>query len=217
MAATKYLIQQGDGWCANMLKYATPWHQRYADQHNMVYVSHIGSYPVRNVGRKPRVPEWQKIPFVLNWLDQSKADDILVYLDTDAVVVRPENDLTLALPMGYDIGMCRARYAKSEYYNNGMMVIRNNRVTRDFFQIVNDMGPGIGLLAHDEGRLNKVIHDGHEIVVCDMPGEYNACKYTKFDPERVIVQAWHGIPRDTAERRVKETVWQLLNQTSPQV
>ena len=215
--ATKYLLQQGNGWCGSMLKHAMPWHQQYANRHNMVYVAHLGSWPVKNCGRKPRKPEWQKPPFILNWLDQSSPGDILVYLDTDAVIVRPEDDLTFALPEGYDIGMVKARYCKSEFYNCGMVVMRNNRVTRDFWQLIDEMGPGIGLHAHDEGRLNKVIKDGHEIVVCDLPGEYNACNYTSFDKDRVIVQAWHGIPRDTAERRVKETVWQLSKQTSPLV
>lgn len=192
-----------------MLKHVSEWHQSYANRHNMIYVAHIGSWPMRSLGRRGRVLEWQKPPFILHWLDQSNAGDILTYLDTDAVVVQPNVDLSEALPPDHDIAMAKARYAKNDYYNNGVMVIRNNRVTRDLFQQMDEMGPGIGLLAHDEGRMNKLIHDGHEIVVSDLPGEYNACKYTRFDPERIIVQAWHGIPRDTAERRVKETVWRL--------
>lgn len=171
---------------------------------------------MRPLGRRGRAPEWQKPPFIIHWLDQSAPGDILIYMDPDAVVVNPTHDLTQALPEGYDIAMVRASYAKSEFYNCGMIIMRNNRVVRDFFQQIDEMGPGIGLHAHDEGRANKLIRDGHEIVVCDLPGEYNACNYTTYDKEHVIVQAWHGVPRDTAERRVKETVWQLSKQVSPQ-
>lgn len=207
--ATKYLLQQGNGWCANMLKHAAPWHEQYAKRHNMVYVAHLGEWPVRRLGRKFRRPEWQKPPFLMHWLDQSNAGDILVYLDTDAVVVNPTVDLTEQLPDDRDIAMCRSYYAHSIYYNNGVMIFRNNSATRDLWRTTDDMGPGIGLIAHDEGRMNKLIRDGHEVAVHDLPGEYNACSYTKFDPNKVVVQAWHGVPRDTAERRVQETVWQL--------
>lgn len=212
--ATKYLLQMGSGYCGNMLKHVAPWHEAYCKQHYMTYCPHVGSWPCRTVGHKPRRPEWQKLPFILHWMNQASADDVLIYLDTDAVIVRPEVNLADVLPSDCDMAMAKAHYCKSEFYNCGVIVLRNNRVTRDLLQTSDEMGPGIGLHAHDEGRINKLIKDGHEVKIYDLPGEYNACNYTNFDPARVVVQAWHGIPRDTAERRVKETVWQLSKPTS---
>lgn len=210
---SKYFLQIGAGYCGNMLKHVAPWHQSYALKYNMAYVPHYGTFACRTVGRFERRLEWQKLPFILHWMNHASADALFVYLDTDAVIVRPEIDLSDVLPSDCDMAMCRASYAGSEFYNCGVILFRNNRATRDLFQQADEMGPGIGLHAHDEGRINKLIRDGHEVKIYDLPGEYNACNYTQFDPTRVVVKAWHGIPRDTAERRVQETVCQLQKPT----
>lgn len=214
---TKYLLQHGTGYCGNMLKHVQPWHQQYCNKHNLAYVPLVGHIPTRNVGRKPRPQEWQKPQLLVNWLRQTSEGDVIAYVDPDAVVINPTVNIIDILPPDKDIAIAPSFYAGKTRYNAGVLIMRNNCRTLDLWNTINEMGPGISNYAHDEGRLNRLIWDGHPVKVYDLPGEYNAFRYTKFVPENVVIKAWHGEPRDTVDRRVKETVWQLYEQQHSQV
>lgn len=193
-----------------MLKHVAPWHERYCQRHGIVYVPIIAHVQTRKIGRRDRRPEWQKPQVIVDWLSKVSEGDLVSYVDPDAVIVDDNVDIFDILPEDKDIGMCLSYYMKKPRYNNGVAIMRNSIRTFDLWKTCNEMGPGIGEIAHDEGRINRLIWAGHPVKLFNLPGEYNAFKYTTFDPSKVVIKAWHGDPRDTVERRVKETVWQLL-------
>ena len=213
--STNYLVQHGCGDCGEMLKITRPYHEKVCKAHGVGYLPYLGAIPI-NKGRA----EWMKLKLLNHLLPRLPEDCNVIWMDADAVWTLPQENLFDAFK-AYNVthlGMVKCYYRRKWRYNTGVMLIKNNQQTRDFLKLCYDMGPGIGMPAHDEGRINHEIDYGkHPITVVELPHKYNLCKYNlvvdnaqnrrevNMRPIKdAVIKAWHGTPRDTAIKRIRE-------------
>ncbi len=128
------ILQNAIGPARDELAVTAQHHADYCERHGYRY--HAIETPAPDGWR----PVWSKIVAINILLNSSTDDEVLVWLDTDAVIVKDE-PLTCALPKEQSIGMVRASCEHLSWWNTGVMFIRRNSAMQYFFEQVFQRGP----------------------------------------------------------------------------
>jgi len=183
-AANAILIQQATGFYTQMLDLTGELHAAYAAQHGLTFWSIRGAVQVE------RPPTWNKI--LLIQMALWTGFELVVWLDADTLIVRPEVDIRGALIDGPPIGMCRNPLPLGDqpwHYNAGVMFVRNTKAARVFFDRVWNAGP----LDHpwqEQVRMNELCREYPEAI---QPTDNKWNSTTGVNPTRdPVIRAWHG-------------------------
>jgi glycosyltransferase involved in cell wall biosynthesis len=122
------LIQMACGPHLDLLALTRDHHGRYAERHGLDYWCVSGN---PTFGKRPG---WGKVPLMLSGI--ALGYECIIWLDADAVLVRPEVNLTSLVPAG--IGM--VRHPQPEHWNTGVIVARASREVEEFWRQV-DLAP----------------------------------------------------------------------------
>ena len=101
---------------------------------------------------------WIKIPAILDSLKSGY--EFVLWLDVDVVVARWGNSILKEARRGCDLFMCWHEFEKGllpAHYNAGVMLIRNTRWSREFFQQTLDTGQ-LSSLRHNWGDQATILH-----------------------------------------------------------
>jgi len=183
--ANTILIQQASGVHLQMLSISRQLHENYAARHSLSFCC------VRGRVQLDLPPAWDKIRLIQMML--AAAAELVVWLDADTLVVRPEVDVRSALQDGAPIGMCHNPFSwadKPWHYNSGMIVIRNTSAARWFFDEVWRIGPVGQHSWHEQARINELTQQ-YPNLVQRLDDKWNCNK--GINPARdPIIRAWHG-------------------------
>jgi ADP-heptose:LPS heptosyltransferase len=178
------LIQQASGPHTAMLDLTSVWHNRYAARHGLTFWSVRGNLQLE------RAPHWDKIILIHRAL--MMGSELVVWLDADTLIVRPDVDLRAALPEGPPIGLCRHPIPFGDqpwHYNSGVIFVRNCELAREFFKSVWKFGP--------------VNHPWHEQVgIIELSRQMTGSVQTLDDrwnstaavnpAAQPVIRSWHG-------------------------
>lgn len=175
----------------DMLRLTQQRHAAYARAHGFDYWCIYGDVHAGKQGGA-----WDKVQLILDALHRGY--EYIVWLDTDAAIVDFEADLRDALPEGALIGAVqhdpdRSAYLKANsvprHHNVGVLYVRNDPRTIDFFEKWLASWPGVERWA-EQGAFNDLATATGCVVTVD--DRYNATINVNETPQ-TIVQGWHGI------------------------
>lgn len=133
-------------------------------------------------------PYWIKITSIRKALDGSHG--IVFWIDADALIVRLEFDVRLALPVDKDLGMVwhsPGGVDSYSHFNAGIIVIRNGPWSRDYFRRVSE-----SKLKHywqdQAAMLHLLGYDDVLGIGPDRPDAPDRAHIARLDP------AWNSIP-----------------------
>jgi len=180
----KVLIQQACGPYVEMLRITSADHCRYAEAHGFAFLNVLGD------AKFERGPYWNKIRLIL--LAFEMGFDFMAWLDADTLIVEPEITLTEGLPDGPPIGMCRHPMPWGQqpwHYNAGVLLIRNEELSRRFFEKVWTAGP-VNHPWQDQVRILEE-NDKTPGAVQAIGARWN-CTAGSNPCSNPVVLAWHG-------------------------
>jgi hypothetical protein len=180
----KVLIQQASGDYVGMLHVTAAHHRRYAARHDFTFFSIQGDVQFE------RGPHWNKIRLIRSAFDLGF--DFIAWLDTDTLIVDEEISLFDGLPEGPPIGMCRhpmAWQSQPWHYNSGVILIRNEELSRRFFESVWNAGP----VKHPWQEQVRILEaaDRFPESVQAIDARWN-CTEGSNPCSNPVVLAWHG-------------------------
>ncbi len=178
------LIQQATGAHTQMLDLTGARHEAYAARHDLTFWS------VRGDVQFERATHWNKIRLVQSAL--ALGYELVVWLDADTLIVRPEEDLRDALPDGPPIGLCRHPQpwqGQSHHHNSGVIFVRNTPLARRFFDEVWTAGP-VNHPWHEQVRVMEVMENIPDAVQ-PLDDRWNSSEGITPRADAVI-RAWHG-------------------------
>ncbi len=187
-----YILQNFTGPFLALKAITEPLHTQYALAHGYTLISAQVEAPA---GLKP---QWAKIPCILSWMGIAQPNEVAVWLDGDTFI-KANQPLDSVLGAYADLGMTLVEVSNGEYYNNGVMFIRNNPKCFDFFTQVLAAGPfakqsdgylGCPYLG-DQGRMNSMLK-ASGLSVLDLDCKYNS--YIVNPCKAPVISAWHGTP-----------------------
>jgi hypothetical protein len=160
-------------------------HNSYAAQHALTFCC------IRGVVQTDRHPFWDKIRLIQMML--AAGYELVVWLDADTLVVRPEVDVRTALQDGAPIGMCRNDLPWQDlpwHYNAGVIFVRNTGSARWFFDEVWKAGYVDHRAWQEQAKINELARK-HTDLVQQLDDKWNCTKGVNSvrDP---IIRAWHG-------------------------
>ncbi len=176
--------------CAD-LETVRPHHEALCTRNGWVY------WAKSEPDRLTFVPEcyFAKIAWVYEVLLRVSNGDIVLYLDTDSVMVHPNPPIAEALD-ARDLGFVRE---KTRDFNAGVILIEANPVTREFFKAVLDHGPALDYSASghklgDQCTINKLIH-AFPVSVKQLTARWNRYPHAlgfEYDPAPDFIRSAHG-------------------------
>jgi hypothetical protein len=179
------LVQQASGVHLQMLDISYDVHNAYAARHGLSFCC------VRGPVQADRHPFWDKVRLIQMML--ATGFELVVWLDADTLIVRPDVDMRTALRSGGPIGMCRNPLPYGDqpwHYNAGVIVARNTGTSRWFFDEVWRAGHVNHHPWQEQARMNELIRQ-HPHLVQQLEDKWNCTKgvNTARNP---IIRAWHG-------------------------
>ncbi len=183
------LVQCASGRFVDLQKEITPHHQAYCNRHGYNYQVFYGSVQQRYC------PMWDKVVLIRN---ASEHSDMVVWMDTDSLIVDTNTPLEEAFSDVLFVGHCKhPEKWKSNFwhYNCGVGFYRDNDLVFDFLTRVWERGivphptwkvQATMLEINDEMRIMSVLDD-----------KWNSTVETNESKEPVI-QSWHGHNLDFA-------------------
>ncbi len=143
-------------------------------------------------------PMWAKLPLLLDWMQKTKPDAVALWLDGDTLLVRDE---PLDAVLGdADLGLALVEVSNGEYYNTGVLFVRNSTQAEDFLAQVLKAGPfarqADGFLGcpylGEQGRVNSMLKTARAsgLRVQDLDHRYNS--YALTPCKEPVVVGWHG-------------------------
>lgn len=195
------IIQFGIGWAWELLEIGSPIWAAFAKAHGFEYRCERE----KAMPKEDRSPHWSKIFLINEWLRDSERGDFLIWADADTIPVRLDVDPRTALGPDFDLTMCKTIFSN---WNTGMMFIRSSKITSQFYDSVWCMGPvpRWGTRWNDEARVNNDLpywqRKGLRVQVLDPI--WNDFDRIPVRAQNPVVKAWHGTPKDTVLRRMKE-------------
>lgn len=179
------LIQQATGAHTEMLDLTGARHEAYAARHDLTFWS------VRGNVQFERATHWNKIRLIQTALAQGF--ELVVWLDADTVIVRPEEDLRAALPDGPPIGLCRhdtqGWNGRPYHHNSGVIFVRNTPLARQFFDEVWAAGP-VNHSWHEQVRVIEMMEKFPDAVQ-RLDDRWNSSE--EITPRAdAVIRAWHG-------------------------
>lgn len=159
----------------------------------------------RQIEQTGRTPHWEKIFLINEWMRDAEPNDVLLWADSDTLPVDFNHDPRDVLQDGMHLAVTKTMY---DNWNTGLMFIRAESMTSRFYDSVWQFGPvpRWGTRWNDEARFNSELPfwEKKGLKVQEMNVAWNDCDRMKTRAEKPIVKAWHGTPRDTVLRRMKE-------------
>lgn len=190
------VLQHGVGWSAELLRVSAPTFDAVATRYGLDRVS---SFQRCAPDRKAH---WEKVVLLRHYLAWMNEGDVILWADADTLYLRPDVDPRTALPDGYDLACNGVKWG---WLNMGLVFIRVSQRMRDFFERVWELGPVPG--AHeglqDEARINAEL-PASGLKVFTLPPEWHSFERGLGVAENPIIQAWHGTPKQTTLKRMKE-------------
>ncbi|MEO8428675.1 MAG: glycosyltransferase family 9 protein [Verrucomicrobiota bacterium] len=178
------LIQQATGAYIQMLNLSGEQHNAYAARHDLSF------WAVRGSVQLDRPPVWDKVLLIHMML--AAGFELVVWLDADTLIVRPDVDLRRALPDGPPIGMCRNPLpwgTQPWHYNAGVIFVRNTKAARLFFDNVRNAGP-VEHSWQEQAKMNELSQQ-YPDVVQSVDNKWNCTR--GVNPTRdPVIRAWHG-------------------------
>ncbi len=113
-------------WEGRFKHLTSPRFQEYAQYYGFEYRA-ISEYE----NLQGRTPHWIKIHYILKLLKELKSGDLIVYLDADIVIVRGDIELATSKSISF-------AKSSSGNVNSGVIVVRVNEFSQEFFQAVWD-------------------------------------------------------------------------------
>lgn len=179
-----------------MLRLTEAHHRAWARRHGYVYESYFG----REFDDADHV-YWEKEKLALRWMRNTARGARLVFLDPDALVLRPWHSPSEMLPAWANLGLSWVK--DLHRINFGVFALANDPAVEAFFQKVLDLKTYEGRpSSFDEGRIM------YELGVGDGPPpaepfekdglrihwlgpEWNRYAHNRSN-EPTIIRAWHG-------------------------
>lgn len=204
------LVQHGVGHCAEMIRVAAPFHEKYCAFQRIDYRPDFAQR--RRIGESLFM---EKILLLLRTFADYPDGTRVAWLDADALIVDPKQDIRNALQDGYDLTLLRQ---PDGAFNSGVMVMRNNATVRRLFESVKTLG-GYSYkdTHHDEGRINWLLdphlqhaipaqHRADGLKVHDLADEWNRWRINRESKRPTFIKAWHGENHmRTRNRMLEET------------
>lgn len=123
----KAIASIGTGPHEHLLRLARRSFARYAERHG--YDLHLHTTPAD----ASRPVPWSKVPICRGLLDDY---DVVLWLDSDLVVVDPSRDVAADVPQDRVLGLVEHRTAEGSMPNSGVMVLRSGDGARAFLDDV---------------------------------------------------------------------------------
>jgi hypothetical protein len=182
-------------------------HQEYAQRHGMDYWCVVGNPAV------DKRPGWGKVPLLLSAIELGY--DPVIWIDADAVIVRPDVDLSIQSLGG--IGL--VRHPSPEHWNTGVVLCRASAATEEFWRSV-EQSPENNSAWMEQAAVNSLARDprfGKLFEALDL--EFNSVPGFAMATDPVIVGA-HGMPLDervSLLREIVKNVDQMSSRRAPEL
>jgi len=198
------LIQMACGPHLELLDRTHDHHRRYAQRQGMDYWSVAGN-PV--FGKRPG---WGKVPLILAGIDAGY--ESVIWLDADAVIVRPEVNLTQLVSEG--IGM--VRHPNPEHWNTGFVVARSCENVERFWREV-EAAPENGHAWMEQAAANALATmPRFADLLHPLELRYNSVPGFASANEPVIVAA-HGLPHHVRVAILERALSEYARTAAPQL
>lgn len=199
---SKYTVQQfGVGWAYEQLKFSTPAWEAFCKVWGMEY----RCLSTRQIEQTGRTAHWEKVFLINQWMRDAEPNDVLLWADADTLPVLFNEDPRTVLKVGEQIACARTQYNN---WNTGLMFVRSTNLCAHFWDAVWQFGPvpKWGTRWNDEARMNSELPfwQAKGLKVQEMDVRWNDFDRVPVRAVNPIVKAWHGTPRDTTLRRMKE-------------
>jgi hypothetical protein len=182
--AKTVLVQQASGTHLQLLSLSHELHNAYAARHTFTFCC------IRGPVQSDRHPFWDKIRLIQMML--AAGYELVVWLDADTLVVKPEVDVRTALRDGAPIAMCRNPIAWEGlpwHYNAGVIFVRNTGPARWFFDEVWRAGNVDPRAWKEQARINELARK-HADLVQQLEDKWNCAQVNSV--RNPIIRAWHG-------------------------
>jgi len=177
------LIQSAVGRHLELLEMTRDHHRKYAEQHGMDYWCIAGN---PTTGKRAG---WAKIPLLLAAI--ATGYEKAIWLDADAVVVRPDVNLARSCTTG--IGM--VRHPGPPHWNSGVMVVHATPEVARFLRIV-DESPENDSAWMEQKRINDLAEEpSFRSLLEEIDIRYNSVPGCAVSDQPVVVAA-HGRPME---------------------
>ena len=153
----------------------------YCQKHNIDYFSETSADTIFNASNG-RALQWYKILFVQEQLRNSD-HDYIIYLDADAVIVKPEKDIRDIISEYPDSDLIIARDFGPDLVNTGVMIFKNTPWSIDFLERVWHAGDHVARgkfkadIWHEQTIMSAFTHiskeDAKNISILD-PGDHDS-------------------------------------------
>jgi hypothetical protein len=161
-------------------------HKAYCNRWNATYQNIDKRIP------QNKRPHWQKVTLIDEALYQGY--DQIMWLDADAVIVRPSVDIFSYAGPDISICECFASPTIERHYNTGFILLRNTDLVREFVAMWDAM-PDTGYgWADQAGAINLINnHKRFRNAITTLPNAFN-CVPTHMDVPDPIIRSAHGRP-----------------------
>lgn len=185
-------VGTGDGW-EGVLRLLEPHHAAYCERHGFDW------WPVTERAVEDRHPLWEKPAAICRALEAGYG--LVVLLDADCLIVRPEVDLRTALRWG-DLGMCAHQLPWMDFHlNSGAVWVRNTERAREFYDQVwafphltdwDACSRPLGAREGEQHSMNRVLERRDYDLLEILPARWHSAEHINPTREPVI-RAWHGV------------------------
>lgn len=175
------VVQSATGGCSPQLRLTERWHAEVCRRQGLAYRTHYR--PVVT----DRHPVWDKVVRIREAL--AAGYELVIWLDADTLIVRPETPLVSALPQGY-VGMVANQHGADPWHlNAGCIWTRNTPAARHLWEHVWEHPP-----AHpweEQEALNRYLRATGYAGVELLRPHWNCRPYVNSVPHPII-RVWHG-------------------------
>lgn len=166
-----------------------------------------------------RSPHWEKCWLLYQALLALPANGLAVWTDADVLKIS-RDDWRAALPAKAELGMVRSE--SCGMLNAGVIVARNTPRVRELFDASWARGPEHAAAKtkpyHDQPVINALLKEEFKgLDVVELDGRWNWYQPRPWDNGELpaaVVLGWHGLPRETARRRMCEAAFKLTQDES---
>lgn len=201
------VVQAASGRHERLLRLTEAWHRAYCQRHSFEYVVHYGSF------QHSRRAVWDKIILLIAVLRRCAPGTVVVWIDADALIERPLEDIAAALPAGADVGMVRSLVGE---LNAGVVWIRTTARTLAWLERVQELGPLDARLApatpiyrgalQEQTRMNRELAT-FALNVAEIDPRFNAYRWAAGTiGEPAVIRAWHASPLPYRLHRMQQSL-----------
>lgn len=180
------LVQQASGRYAAILSAMIPWHLKYCQHHNIIYLPTFGNIV------ESRHPNWSRFPLLIETLRAGFAD-IVVWLDSDCVIADPHTSLLDAADEFMLLGAVAHPDPWGDmgfHYNMGAMYLRNTPRAIKFLEAVHKSGKIEGEQWENQGTILRIA-ETMKFPICRIRNRWNSTPAYNDCPSPVV-RSFHG-------------------------